>query len=135
MSITMIKSILTTVVLALALVQGLEMAQLKGYLRVLPIEKRRLRDLHRLGGVAALFLLALIAVLCIASQGLYFSSLRVTLHAVLGAVVILVLVVKAFITNRFRQYLRWNNGLGALAGLLVLGIFLLSALWYFIRGY
>lgn len=135
MSITMIKSILTTVVLALALVQGLEMAQLKGYLRVLPIEKRRLRDLHRLGGVAALFLLALIAVLCIVSQGLYFPSLRVALHAVLGAVVILVLVIKALITNRFRQYLRWNNGLGALAGLLVLSIFLLSALWYFIKGY
>lgn len=135
MSITMIKSILTTVALALALVQGLEMAQLKGYLRVLPIEKRKLRDLHRLGGVTALFLLTLIAVLCIATQGFYFSTLRVTLHALLGAVVILVLIVKALITNRFRQYLRFNNGLGALAGLLVLGIFLLSALWYFIKGY
>jgi hypothetical protein len=135
MSITLIKSILTTVALALALLQGLEMAQLKGYLHLLPVEKRRLRDMHRAGGVTALFLLALIAVLCIVSQGFSFASLRVTLHAILGAVVILVLVVKALITNRFRQYLRFNNGLGALAGLLVLGIFLLSALWYFIKGY
>lgn len=135
MSITMIKSILTTIALALALVQGLEMAQLKGYLHLLPIEKRKLRSLHHAGGVAALFLLALVAVLCIVSQGFYFSSLRVRLHALLGAVAILVLVVKVLITNRFRQYLRYNNALGVFAGLLVLSIFLLSALWYFIKGY
>ncbi|MGC8825498.1 MAG: DUF6529 family protein [Anaerolineae bacterium] len=135
MPITMIKSILTTIALALALVQGMEMAQLKGYLRLFPIEKRKLRSLHRAGGVAALFLLALIAVLCIVSQGFYFSSLRVRLHALLGAMVILVLVVKVLITNRFRQYLRYNNALGAFAGLLMLGTFLLSALWYFIKGY
>lgn len=135
MSITMLKSILTAAALVLALLQGMEMAQLKGYLRVLPVEKRKLRDLHRMGGVTVLFLMVLIAALCIVSQGFYLYSLRVTLHAVLGAAVILVLIAKVLITNRFRQYLRLNNGLGVLAGLLVLGVFLLSALWYFIGGY
>lgn len=135
MNVSLLKSILTTVVLVIALFQALEMAQLKGYLRVLPLEKRALRDLHRMGGVAVLFLMLIVAVLCVTTQGTYLYSPRVVLHAVLGAAGILVLVAKAVITNAFRKYLRINNGLGAAAGLLVLGTFLASALWYFLAGY
>jgi hypothetical protein len=37
MSLEMLKALLTTVVLALALAQALEMAQVRGYVRLLPI--------------------------------------------------------------------------------------------------
>lgn len=135
MTVQMTKSILTTVVLAIALFQALEMAQLKGYLRVLPLDKRTLRDLHRMGGVAAMFLMLVVAGLCVLTQRTYLYPPRVALHAVLGTAGIVVLVAKAVITNGFRKYLRINNGLGAVAGLLILGTFVLSALWYFWNGY
>ncbi len=135
MSLTMFKSILTTVVLAVAAAQALEMAQIKGYVHLLPMDKRRLRDLHRLGGVAVLFLMLVVALVCIISQGWALYSTRVLLHALLGTAALLVLGAKVLITNWFRRYLRINNGLGAAAGLLVLGVFVFSALWYFIKGY
>jgi hypothetical protein len=69
----------------------------------------------------------------------------------MGALAILVLLVKApllhhycitvaiqaiqaaqvAITHRFRRYLRFALALGAAAGLLILGAFIASALWYF----
>ncbi|MGQ9665880.1 MAG: DUF6529 family protein [Anaerolineae bacterium] len=135
MTVQMIKSILTTVVLAIAWAQAAEMAQLKGYLRVLPLDKRILRNLHRMGGVAALFLMLAVTALCVVTQGVYLRPARVALHVVLGTAGILVLITKAIITNRFRRHLSLNNGLGAAAGLLILGTFVLSALWYFWKGY
>jgi hypothetical protein len=38
MSLEMLKSVLTTVVLALALVQALGMGQVRGYVRLVPLE-------------------------------------------------------------------------------------------------
>jgi len=51
----------------------------------------------------------------------------------MGVVAILVLAVKAVITNRFRRYLRHALALGTAAGLLILGAFVASALWYFVQ--
>jgi hypothetical protein len=51
----------------------------------------------------------------------------------MGALAILVLLLKVAITHRFRRYLRYNTALGAAAGLLVLGTFIASALWYFVQ--
>jgi hypothetical protein len=131
MSLEMLKSVVTTIVLALAMVQALEMAQVRGYVRLLSLEKKRLRRLHRWGGIAALVLTLAVAVTCVVGFGYELYSPRVKAHVVMGALAILVLTLKVAITRRFRRYLRYNTALGAAAGLLILGTFMASALWYF----
>jgi len=131
MSLEMLKSGVTTIVLALALMQALGMAQVRGYVRLLPLEKDRLRQWHRRGGIATLVLALAVAAICVLGERYAYYSLRVQAHAVMGALAILALLVKVAITNRFRQYLRFTLALGAVAGLLILGTFVASALWYF----
>ena len=133
MSLEMLKSIVTTIALALALGQALGMAQVRGYVRLLPLDKKRLRMLHRRGGIAALVLTLAVAVTCVVGFGYELYSPRVKAHVVMGVLAILVLLLKVAITNRFRRYLRYNTALGATAGLLILGTFITSALWYFIQ--
>jgi hypothetical protein len=133
MSLEMLKSVVTTVVLALALGQALGMAQVRGYVRLLPIERKRLRRWHRWGGIAVLVLTLTVAVICVFSIGGNVSySLRAQAHVAMGALAILVLLLKVAITHRFRRYLRFTLALGAAAGLLILGTFVSSALWYFV---
>jgi ribose/xylose/arabinose/galactoside ABC-type transport system permease subunit len=133
MSLEMLKAIATTVALVLALVQALGMAQVRGYVRLLPFEKKRLRQWHRWGGIATLVLALAVAVTCVCGLGYGLYSTRLQAHAVMGALAILVLLLKVAITNRSRRYLRFNLALGAAAGLLVLGTFIASALWYFVQ--
>jgi hypothetical protein len=136
MSLETLKSLVTTVILALALIQALEMLQVRGYLSLLPVKKRRLRQLHRRGGVAVLVLTVTVAVLCMSNFGYVLYSLRVKAHVVMGALAILVLLLKVAISNRFRRYLRYLRltlALGTAAGLLILGIFVTSALWYLLQ--
>lgn len=133
MSLGMLKSLVTTVILALAVMQALGMAQVRGYVRVLPGEKRQLRRLHRWGGIAALALTLAVAVICVLGEGYGLYSLRLRLHAVMGVLAMLVMLLKVAITHRFRRYLRYNTALGAAAGLLILGTFVASALWYFVQ--
>jgi hypothetical protein len=135
MSLEMLKSVVTTVVLALALVQALWMAQVRGYVRLLPFAKKRLRRWHRWGGIAVLVLTVAVAVMCMFGiGGRYVSySPRVLAHLHMGALAIMVLLLKVVITNRFRRYLRFTLALGAAAGLLILGTFVASALWYFVQ--
>jgi hypothetical protein len=131
MSLEMLKSLVITIVLALAVMQTLGMAQVRGYVRLLPVEKRQLRRLHRWGGMAALVLILVVAVTCVLGEGYELYSLRLRLHAVMGVLAMLVMLLKVAITHRFRRYLRYNTALGAAAGLLILGTFVASALWYF----
>ena len=133
MSLEMLKSVMTTIILALALMQALGMAQVRGYVRLLRVEKKRLRRLHRWGGVAVLVLTLAVAVICVFGEGYTPYSLRVQAHAVMGVLAILVLLLKVVITHRFRRYLRYNTALGTAAGLLILGTFIASALWYFVQ--
>lgn len=131
MSLEMLKSAVTTIVLALALMQALGMAQVRGYVRLLPLEKNWLRQWHRRGGIATLVLALAVAAICVFGERYAYYSVRVQAHAVMGALAILALLMKVAITNRFRQYLRFTLALGAVAGLLILGTFVASALWYF----
>jgi hypothetical protein len=135
MSLEMLKAIVTTVVLALALGQALEMAQVRGYVSLLPFEKRRLRQLHRWGGMATLVLTLAVAVICVFGIGGRYASYspRVLAHLHMGALAIVVLLLKVVIANLFRRYLRFTLALGAAAGLLILGTFAASALWYFVQ--
>jgi hypothetical protein len=132
MSLEMLKSVVTTVVLALALVQALWMAQVRGYVRLLPVEKGRLRQWHRWGGVITLVLTLAVAAICVSREGYELYSLRLQAHAAMGTLAVLILLLKVAVTNRFRRYLRFNLALGTAAGLLILGTFVASALWYFV---
>lgn len=134
MSLEMIKSIVTTVAVVLALVQVVEMTQIRGYVRLLPFDKRVLRQFHRGGGIATLVLVLVVAVICVGGEGVVLYTLRVWVHAVLGVLSLLVLAAKVTITHRFRHYLRFNTGLGIAGGVLILGTFAASALWYFATG-
>lgn len=116
MSLEMIKSIVTTVAVVLALVQVLEMTQIRGYVRLLPFDKRVLRQFHHGGGIATLVLMLVVAVICVVGEGFVLYTLRVWVHAVLGVLSLLTLAAKVTITHRFRHYLRFNTGLGIAGG-------------------
>lgn len=133
MSVEMLKSVVTTIVLALAVAQALSMAQVRGYVRLLPVEKKRLVQWHRLGGAATLLLALAVAAMCVFGERYAYYSPRVQTHAVMGVLAILVLFLKVAITHRFRRYLRFTLALGAAVGLLILGTFITSALWYFVQ--
>jgi drug/metabolite transporter (DMT)-like permease len=98
------------------------------------VGKKQLVQWHRLGGAATLLLALAVAAMCVLGERYAYYSPRVQAHAVMGVLAILVLAVKAVITNRFRRYLRHALVLGTVAGLLVLGTFIASALWYFVQG-
>ena len=131
MPLVMVKSILATVVLALAIGQAISGARLRGYLKRLSLPTSSLRVWHRLGGDAALLLTVTIAVVCVTQASFSAYSLRVPLHAGLGTLAAVVMFAKVIIARRFRRYLRYAVILGTIAALSVLGCFTASALWYF----
>jgi putative Mn2+ efflux pump MntP len=134
MSPEIFKSVLATVLLALALLQALGMMQVRGHVRLLPVEGRKLRQYHRWGGIAALALALTLAAIGVFGFGVdLVSSFRVKLHVALGVLAIAVLLLKVAISRRFRHYLRFSTYLGVAATLLILGTFVASALWYFVQ--
>ncbi len=132
MSLEMSKSILATVVLALALAQAISMAQIRGYLRfkLIPLPAKSLRTWHRWGGDATLLLTLFVALICLTHETYYPYHWRIPLHVALGSLAALVMLAKLLMARRFRRYLRYGPLLGVTAGLAVLGTFIASALWY-----
>ena len=131
MSLEMIKSILTTIVLVLAIGQAVAGLRLRGYLKSLPLPIRYLRSWHRWGGDATLLLTVAVALICVTQFSYSTYSLRVILHATLGALAATVMFMKVIVARRLRRYLRYTVVLGSIAGFSVLGCFTASALWYF----
>jgi hypothetical protein len=131
MSLLMLKSMLTTVVLVMALGQAVSGLRMTGSLKRLPAPVRYLRTVHRLLGDATLLLTVGIAMICVIHLPFSAYSLRVPLHAALGTLAAAVLLVKVFVARRARRYLRHARNMGAAAGLALLGCFAASALWYF----
>ena len=131
MSLLMLKSVLTTVVLIVALGQTVSGLRLRGRFKRLRLPVGTLRTWHRLSGDAALLLTLSIAFICVTHLPYSAYSLRVPLHAALGTLAALVMLVKLVIARRFRTHLRRATVLGGVAGFSVLGCFAASALWYF----
>jgi hypothetical protein len=130
-ALTILKAILTTVVLGVALVQGLEQALLYRWIRVRKLNRRLMVRLHRAGGGIALLLTLSVLVVCLYSwlgEGYALSSVRVVAHAALGCLATVILLTKLVIANRFRKYLRYALPLGLSSGALLLGVWLLTAL-------
>lgn len=135
LSLTAFKAILTTVIVGLALSQVLEQALLYRWIRVRNLNRRLVLRLHRLGGVAAVLLVLVVIGSCLYTWlGLGYppSTARVVAHAVLGALAIVVLLTKVAIANLLRRYMGLTLPVGISAGVLLLGIFLLTALPYFL---
>jgi hypothetical protein len=132
MSLLMVKSILATVVLGLAIAQALMGLRLRGYLKSLPLPLRRLSGWHRRNGDVTLILTVIVAIICVTSLGFSLYSPRVRLHALLGTLAALIMFLKVIIARRFHTYLRHTLLLGTIAGFSVLGTFVASAVWYFL---
>ncbi|NIN97388.1 MAG: hypothetical protein GTO49_20910 [Anaerolineae bacterium] len=130
MSLEMMKSILATIALALAVAQAIAGLRLRGHAKSLSLPIRYLRPWHRWGGDARLLLTVLVAFLCVTHFTFGTYSLRVPLHVILGTQAIAVMLAKVIIARRFRAYLRRTLILGTIAGLSLSGAFTASALWY-----
>jgi hypothetical protein len=131
MSLLMLKSILTTVVVVVAVGQAISGLRLRGRLMGLPLPARAWRLWHRLGGDAVLLLTLGVAFICITHLPFSTYSLRVPVHAALGTLAAAILIVKVIIARRFRRFLGRAGVYGAAAGFSLLGCFAASALWYF----
>lgn len=132
MSLLMLKSILTTVAVIVAAGQAISGLRLRGRLKGLPLPVGALRSWHRLGGDAVLLLTLSVALICVIHIPYSAYSLRVPLHAALGALAAAILIVKVIIARRFRRFLGRAGVYGAAAGFSLLGCFVASALWYFV---
>ncbi len=134
-SLTAFKAILTTVLLVLAMSQALEQVLLYRWIRVKNLNRRLVLRMHRFGGATAMVLVLTVLGSCLytwLALGYPPSTARVVAHAVLGGLATAVLLTKVAIANWFRQYLGITLPLGVSAGLLLFGIFLLTALPYFL---
>lgn len=132
MSLLMLKSILTTVVLLLAVGEAFSGMRLRGYFQRVRLPLKPLRLWHRIGGDVTLALTTVVAILCVTHLGVGVYPLRVPAHAALGALAGLAMVVKVVVARRYRRLLRHALKIGAVAGFCVLGTFAFSALWYFL---
>lgn len=137
MPLPILKTLLASFAVLLALEEAWTMAEVRGFVKLLPRRPRVLVRIHRWGGVAALIL-----VLVIMSVGLYavfvlgyrLHSPRLWAHASLGVLASLALTAKVIASNRQRRWLRHSLALGISAGSLIAGAFLFGAVWYWVLG-
>jgi len=129
------KSALTTVLLAVALLQFVGQALARGWIGAGSGVRRLGSRLHRPGGIVAFLLAWLVFALCMyvmwgpGGGGTATLAIpRVLTHAILGGALVLVLSAKAVISNFLRRQLRLNLPLGIAALLLSLGVWLTSAM-------
>jgi hypothetical protein len=134
-SLEILKSILATVVLGLALAQATSGVRLRGHFRSLPVPARLLRPWHRVGGDAVLSLTVAVALICITGFSLTPYGIDFPLHAWLATIAVAAMLAKLIIARRRRRLVRHNLALGLVAGLAVLGVFVASALQYVIVTY
>jgi hypothetical protein len=132
MSIFMVKSLLATSALLLAIMQTFTGLRTRGYFRRIPLPARTFRLWHRVGGDVTLALTTLVAMLCVYYAGIAFSPPRVPAHTALGTLAGLSMVAKVAIARKYRRRIRYSLKIGAVGGFSVLGTFILSALWYFL---
>ncbi len=134
-TLTQFKSIVVTVLLGLAIAQALEQVLLYRWIRVPNLNRPLTVRLHRFGGIAVVILVFAVLGSCLYTLfGLRYPLVtpRVIAHVVLGSLVIVVLLTKVVFANWYRQGLNLALPLGISAALLLLGIFLLTALPFYL---
>ena len=136
MPLELLKTLLAAVAVLLALFQVLVMAQVRGKLSIFPAKPRELIRVHKQLGRATLALVTLIGLLClyvVFGLGYPTTSPHVQAHALLGTAAGLVLVLKVFVANRRRAYLRHAMAHGITAATLLALAFGASGLLYLIN--
>ncbi len=132
-----LKTILASLAVLLALEEAWTMAEVRGFTKLLPRRPKVLVRIHRWGGVAALILvlgIISIGLSAIFLFGYKLHSPRLWTHASLGVLAALALTAKVVASNRQRRWLRHSLALGIAAGTLVFGAFLFGAVWYWVLG-
>ena len=132
MSVLMLKSILTSVVLLLAVGEAFSGLRLRGYFKRVRLPVKALRLWHRVGGDVTLALTTVVGIICVSNLGFSLYTFRDRAHAALGVVAGLAMVLKVVMARRYRRLLRQALKIGAVAGFSLLGTFVFSALWYFL---
>ncbi|MFQ5904252.1 MAG: DUF6529 family protein [Candidatus Binatia bacterium] len=130
MDILMFKSILTILVLFIAILQALSMLQVMGRIRLVNVSSPGLRLFHKGGGDVTLLLMLATAFLCLTRLTATFQGPRVFLHALFALCGLATILLKFAIARFFRAYLRYSQQIGATLFLFIAGIFLTSALWH-----
>ena len=133
MPIELIKSILSTLMIAIAFVQMFIMFELFGRDPV-RYNAVTLKKIHRINGIIFILLYFLIAYFCL---GYIIStkiepSPRVTFHAVFALSVIILLFLKISFIKFYRQFYEKVLTLGPVIALLTFGMMATSAGYYFL---
>jgi hypothetical protein len=137
MPLPIVKTVLASLAVLLALEEAWTMAEVRGFTKLLPRRPKVLARIHRWGGVAALIVVLVIisvglSAIFILGYSLY--SPRLWAHASLGVLAAVALAAKVIASNRQRRWLRHSLALGISAGSLIFGAFLFGAVWYWVLG-
>jgi plastocyanin len=119
-----LKVIVTTFVLAFAVLQLVSMAFVYGWVRFPEERKEQMASFHRWEGRATVFIAGVIAVLCILDPGPQSSPSRPQLHTIFGFLVIILVVAKVSVIYAAPK---------AMAAVPVLGVLVAGSfgvLWY-----
>lgn len=137
MPLPILKTVLASLAVLLALEEAWTMAEVRGFTKFLPRRPKVLVRIHRWGGVAALTLVLVIVSVGLSAiflLGYRLNSPRLWAHATLGALAATALTAKVIASNRQRRWLRHSLALGIGAGSLILGAFFFGAVWYWVLG-
>lgn len=127
------KSVLATIILALALVQLALISTARGWVVKLPPKIRgRARVAHHVGGYTGLVLLAIISYYCVFVYGSS-GTTRSLAHAILGAAAMVLVLSKVAVAHAFKALFRGMPLLGGLLAGSIAGAWATSSLWYFMN--
>ncbi len=135
MDLYLFKSILTSALLLVAILQALTMLQVQGRIHWIKASRQRLRLFHKGEGDLALALLLFTAYICVSRLSVYLQDPRVVSHALFGVIGATLILAKFALARLFRGYLKYVLPLSGALFLSILAIFLTSALWYFVALY
>ncbi len=126
------KSLLATVVLAIAFVQLVLMAFGRGWIGGSPPRvRRRLIKFHRFEGYVTFLIILWIAYNCVFNVGVSLGTARIVVHGLLGITVIGLVLSKISIAEGMRRYYERLPLLGFTLLGAVISIWVVSAGWYF----
>lgn len=127
------KSITASVLLGLAFLQLLAIAVGRGWIGGAGRQTRRNAVIwHRVEGYIAFAIVLTIAYYCLKLVPGSVKTARVSVHALLGATVLGLLISKVAIMRFFRRYSGRMPTLGAVLLVAIIAIWISSAGWYFV---
>ncbi|MHB1380929.1 MAG: DUF6529 family protein, partial [Thermoleophilia bacterium] len=125
------KSLMASILLAVALLQLVWISLARGWFLDLPLRARlRAVKAHHIGGYAGLGLILTIAYYCVFVYGSS-GTTRAAIHALLGAVTVGLVATKVVMARFFKAKAHRLPAIGFLLGGSIVGAWSTSALWYY----